>query len=43
MKSTRQARPKSTPLKVTLNIKVPTPMASGRITPTTKTAAKPCC
>jgi hypothetical protein len=42
MKSTRQASPKSTPKKITYSgtFKPSTPMASGRVTPITKTAVK---
>lgn len=42
MKSTKQARPKSTPKRVTLEggIKLTVPMASGRASPSTKTMPK---
>ena len=42
MKSTGQYRAKSSPKKVTLEggIKISTPMATGRKTPTSKTTAK---
>jgi hypothetical protein len=44
MKSPNEARPKSTPKKITLEggIKINAPMASGRVTPVKKTEAKLC-
>lgn len=43
MKSTREARPKSSPKQITLEggIKMNVPQASGRITPSSKTVAVP--